>query len=158
MDDTVVDDTGLPERLAGRVIVLDPDGRVLLFEYDDPPPNGHHWNTPGGGLEPGEDYYAGARRELAEETGWSDVPVLPEEIHRREIVMRHAKRRLVRQVERFYLARVAQPRRPLGDVGSMHAADGIDGARWWTAEELEATDQKIWPDGLPDLVRRHLAR
>ena len=143
----------LPERRAGRVIVLDPDGRVLLFEYDDPPPNGHHWNTPGGGLEPGEDYHAGARRELAEETGWPDVPVRPEEVHRREIVMLHAGKRLVRQVERFFLARVTQPRRPLGDVGSMHDWDGIRGSRWWTAEELEATDDKIWPDGLAGLVR-----
>jgi 8-oxo-dGTP pyrophosphatase MutT (NUDIX family) len=149
----VDEETELPERLAGRVIVLDPDGRVLLLEYNDPPPNGHHWNTPGGGLEAGEDYYAGACRELAEETGWSDVPVLPEEIHRREIVMLHAKKRMVRQVERFFLARVAQPRRPLGDVGSMHVLDGIGGSRWWTADELAATDQKIWPDGLADLLR-----
>lgn len=148
-----VEESELPERHAGRVIVLDPAGRVLLFEYDDPPPNGHHWNTPGGGLEPGEDYHAGAERELTEETGWRDVLVLPEEVHRREIVMVHAKKRRVRQVERFFLARVAQPRRPLGDVASMHVMDGINGSRWWTLEELEATDQKIWPEGLAGLVR-----
>lgn len=148
-----VEESELPERHAGRVIVLDPAGRVLLFEYDDPPPNGHHWNTPGGGLEPGEDYHAGAERELTEETGWRDVLVLPEEVHRREIVMVHAKKRQVRQVERFFLARVAQPRRPLGDVASMHVMDGINGSRWWTLEELETTDQKIWPEGLAGLVR-----
>ena len=62
-------------RRAGRVIVLDPDDRVLLFRYDDGPPNGRHWCTPGGGLDDGEDYAAGARRELAEETGWTDVPL-----------------------------------------------------------------------------------
>ena len=54
-------------RRAGRVIVLDPEDRVLLFRYDDGPPNGRHWCTPGGGLNDGEDYLAGARRELAEE-------------------------------------------------------------------------------------------
>lgn len=147
-------ETELTVRHAGRVIVLDPDGRTLLFEYDDPEPNGHHWNTPGGGLEGGEDYLAGARRELAEETGWHDVPVLPEEIHRREIVMLHAKTRMVRQVERFFLARVTEPRRPLGDVGSMHVMDGIGSSRWWSLEELEATGDRIWPDGLAGLVRR----
>jgi 8-oxo-dGTP pyrophosphatase MutT (NUDIX family) len=66
-------------RRAGRVIVLDLDGRVLLFRYDDVPPNGRHWCTPGGGLDDGEDYAAGARRELAEETGWTDV-VLGDEV------------------------------------------------------------------------------
>jgi hypothetical protein len=35
-----VDETELPQRLAGRVIVLDPGGRLLLFKYDDGPPNG----------------------------------------------------------------------------------------------------------------------
>jgi ADP-ribose pyrophosphatase YjhB (NUDIX family) len=46
-----------PERLAGRVIVVDPARRVLLFYYDDPPPKGRHWATPGGGVEDGEDVY-----------------------------------------------------------------------------------------------------
>lgn len=140
-------------RLAGRVIVLDPEGRVLLFRYEHPPPNGHHWSTPGGGLEPGEDYYDGARRELAEETGWHDVPVLADEVHRRAFVMMHAGKRMVRQHERFFLARVTQARRPLGDVASMHVVDGISASSWWTAEELEVTDEKIWPECLPDLVR-----
>jgi hypothetical protein len=44
-------------------------------------------------------------------------------------------------------------RRPLGDVGSMHVTDGIDGSRWWTLDELDATEEKIWPGGLADLVR-----
>lgn len=148
-----MDETELPVRYAGRVIVLDPDGRVLLFRYDDPPPNGLHWNTPGGGLEHDEDYHAGAQRELAEETGWADVPVLPEVIHRRTVVMEYSGR-IVRQVEQFFLARVPDAQRPLGDVGPMHAADGIDGARWWTLAELDATDQKIWPEGLAELVSR----
>ena len=76
-------------RLAGRVIVLDPDDRVLLFRYDDGPPNGRHWCTPGGGLNDGESYAAGARRELAEETGWTDVP-LGAEVYQRTLTMGYA--------------------------------------------------------------------
>ncbi|HEV3381960.1 MAG TPA: NUDIX domain-containing protein [Trebonia sp.] len=147
-----MDDSELPVRLAGRVIVLDPDGRVLLFKYDDPPPNGHHWNTPGGGLEPGEDYHSGAQRELIEETGWHDVPVEPGVIHHRTVVMEHGNR-IVRQVEEFFVARVPVAQRPLGDVGSMHICDGIDGSRWWTLGELDTTDEKIWPEGLAKLIR-----
>ena len=62
---------------AGRVIVLDPESRVLLFRYDDGPPDGRHWCMLGGWVNDGEDYPAGARRELAEETGWTDVPAWP---------------------------------------------------------------------------------
>ena len=96
-------------RRAGRVIALDPDDRVLLFRYDDGPPNGRHWCTPGGGLNDGEDYVAGARRELAEETGWTDV--LPgDEVYQRILTMEYADA-IVRQYERFFLARVAVARR-----------------------------------------------
>src|SRR5215472_16714927 len=73
--------SALPVRLAARVILLDPGDRVLLMRYDDPPPGGRHWATPGGGLDPGEDYPEAALRELAEETGWTDIP-LPGEVTR----------------------------------------------------------------------------
>ena len=65
-------------RRAARVILLDPANRVLLMRYDDGPPNGSHWSTPGGGLNTGEEYPAAALRELAEETGWHDVVLLGE--------------------------------------------------------------------------------
>ena len=138
-------------RLAGRVIVLDPDDRVLLFRYDDGPPNGQHWSTPGGGLNDGEDYEAGARRELAEETGWFDVP-LGREVHQGELTMQWSDR-IVRQHERYFLARVQEPRRALGDVAAMHDSDGIAAWRWWTLEELDATQEAVWPAELADLVR-----
>jgi ADP-ribose pyrophosphatase YjhB (NUDIX family) len=72
----------LPVRRAARVILLDPDDRVLLMRYDQPPPNGRHWATPGGGAEDGEDYRAAALRELAEETGWTDIVLLREVLRR----------------------------------------------------------------------------
>jgi ADP-ribose pyrophosphatase YjhB (NUDIX family) len=141
----------LPVRRAGRVIVLDPDDRILLFRYDDGPPNGSHWCTPGGGLNDGEDYATGARRELAEETGWDDV-LLGGEVHQRTLTMQYADR-MVRQHERFFAARVATARRGLGDVAAMHASDGIAAWRWWTVADIEAATEAIWPTELPGLVR-----
>jgi 8-oxo-dGTP pyrophosphatase MutT (NUDIX family) len=151
----VGDATGLPERHAGRVIVLDPGDRVLLLRYDDPLPNGRHWTTPGGGLNNGEDYAAAAARELAEETGWTDV-VLLREVHERSLTMEYGGR-LVHQHERHYLARIDQPCRPLGDVAPMHAADGIAAWRWWSLAELDTTAEVIWPAGLASLIRAALA-
>lgn len=148
---------GLPTRQAGRVVLLDPDGRVLLMRYDDPLPNGPHWSTPGGGLEEGEDYPTGARRELAEETGWTDI-TLAGEIHRRTVVLRLGHGRLVRQHERLFLARTSPARRPIRGVDAMHASDGIAAWRWWSLPELEATTEKIWPEGLAGLIRAALGR
>ena len=142
-----------PSRLrrAGRVIVLDPDDRVLLFRYDDGPPNGRHWCTPGGGLNEGEDYAAGARRELAEETGWTDVP-LGEEVFERTLIMEYEDE-IVRQRERFFVARVPAARRGLGEVAAMHVSDGIAAWRWWTLAEMDSTEEDIWPSELADLIR-----
>ena len=147
-----------PSRLrrAGRVIVLDPDDRVLLFRYDDGPPNGRHWCTPGGGLNDGEGYAAGARRELAEETGWTDV-ALGEEVFGRMLTMEHEDE-IVRQQERFFLARVPVARRGLGEVAAMHVSDGIAAWHWWTLAEMDSTEEDIWPAGLADLIRGVLGR
>lgn len=141
----------MPVRRAARVLLLDPDDRVLLMRYDDGPPNGRHWSTPGGGAEPGEDYEAAARRELAEETGWTDI-VLLGEVFSRAFQMAYAGE-MVCQDERMYLARTDEPEREIRGVDAMHVADGIAAWRWWTLAELETTAEVIWPRGLPDLVR-----
>jgi ADP-ribose pyrophosphatase YjhB (NUDIX family) len=145
----------LPERLAARVILLDPDCRVLLMRYDDGPPNGSHWATPGGGLNEGEDFRAGALRELAEETGWTDIP-LGDEVLRSELTMEYGGR-LVRQRERLYLARTGPPEREIRGVEAMHASDHIAAWRWWPLAELDTTTEKVWPRGLAGLVREALA-
>ena len=131
--------------------MLDPDDRVLLFRYDEGPPNGRHWCTPGGGLNDGEDYAAGAWRELAEETGWTDV-ALGAEVYEGTRTLEYEDA-IVRQHERFFLARVGTAGRELGEVAAMHTSDGIAAWHWWTLAELYATDEVIWPRGLADLIR-----
>jgi 8-oxo-dGTP pyrophosphatase MutT (NUDIX family) len=152
-----VSESEYPVRLAGRVIAIDPAGRVLLFYYDDPPPKERHWATPGGGVEGDEDFYAAARRELAEETGWTDVPVASAEVHQRTAALWWGAAGLVRQTDHYFVGWVPDELRPLGDVAAMHASDGIRASRWWTVAELEATDEAIYPTELPDLVRSALA-
>jgi ADP-ribose pyrophosphatase YjhB (NUDIX family) len=141
----------LPVRRAARVILLEPDDRVLLMRYDDPPPNGRHWSTPGGGLQEPEDYPEAALRELAEETGWTDIELLGE-VHRHSMEM-VAGGRLVRQVERLYLARTGQRGRVISGVDAMHASDGIAAWRWWTLAELDATTDSVWPAGLSSIIQ-----
>jgi ADP-ribose pyrophosphatase YjhB (NUDIX family) len=146
----------IPVRRAARVLLLDPEGRVLLMRYDDPPPNGHHWTTPGGGLNDGEGYREAALRELAEETGWNDV-VLLGEVDRRSFDMDYGGR-MVHQQERLYLARTGPAGREIVGVGAMHAADRIAAWRWWTLAELESTGEAVWPSHLAGLVRKAFGR
>jgi ADP-ribose pyrophosphatase YjhB (NUDIX family) len=146
----------IPIRRAARVILLDPDDRVLLMRYDDGPPNGRHWTTPGGGVEEGEEYPAAALRELAEETGWNDVTLL-DEVHRRSFEFEYDGR-IVLQTERLFLARTNQRNREIVGVEAMHEADRIAAWRWWTLAEIESTGEQVWPDVLAGLIREHLDR
>lgn len=67
-------DAGLvSRRISARVVLLDEDGRVLLFQGSDPARAGEEarlwWFTIGGAVEAGEELAQTAARELAEETG-----------------------------------------------------------------------------------------
>lgn len=56
--------------LAVGVVAVDGDGRILLVGQHRYTLDAYSWEIPEGGVEPGEAPEAGARRELAEETGY----------------------------------------------------------------------------------------
>ena len=128
------------------MVVLDPHGRVLLFRYDDPPPMGVHWATPGGGIEPGETPREAAARELREETGWTDVAIGDELGTTRRIVERSAGR--LGQHETHFVARVEQARRPVDCSG--HEVDSIASWQWFAPDALPP--EPVWPAELPSFL------
>ena len=57
------------------VVLFHPDGRVWIGRRTDSR-DPHSWQFPQGGVDDGEDLYAAARRELAEETGVTSTGLL----------------------------------------------------------------------------------
>ncbi|TJZ97132.1 NUDIX hydrolase [Actinacidiphila oryziradicis] len=138
-----------PQREAARVIVMDDADRILLLRYDE---NGGFWATPGGSLDLGEDHDTAARRELREELGVDDVEMGPQLAERSQV--HHVGGRPAHQVERYYLARIDPA---AVDPARATQPDGIGVRRWWTLDELRATDQTVYPVGLASLITDVLA-
>lgn len=142
-------DLGTPQRplfrRASRVVLLDDDDRVLLAAHR-PAADRRVWTAPGGGLRPDETHQAAAARELEEELGL-DVEVGPW-LYQRRVTFTFAGVHLD-QEERWFLARTGAydpADAPLDDAG-------LDRVRWWTVDQLRATDEVVAPHALAD----HLA-
>jgi 8-oxo-dGTP pyrophosphatase MutT (NUDIX family) len=140
-------------RRAGRVLLVDGDGRVLLLHGRDPGRPGHeYWFTPGGGLGPGETTAAGAARELSEEVGLAVDPADLGAPVWREATEFPFDGRWYRQEQEFFLLRVDSWQVDTSGFDEVEVAS-IDGYRWWSAAELEATAERYYPAELPSLLR-----
>jgi TDG/mug DNA glycosylase family protein len=134
------------DREAVRAVVVDASGRVLLLSWENPA--GRWWITPGGGVLVGETYDAALRRELLEEVGLADYDIGPLVFERTHVLP--WGERLLRQHERYYVVRVGTLAvEPTIDLTS----ENVTGHRWWTLDELDATDERIAPPRLAALVR-----
>ena len=145
------------ERHTARVLLVDPQGRILLMKGRLPgdPEAPHVWFTVGGGVEAGETTHAAAAREIVEETGLGDARLGPV-VWTGEAMLHDRKRRPVHFKEAYVVA---------WTQGGELSRDGwrplerefVDDLRWWTLGELQATPEQIYPEGLADLLPDVLA-
>ena len=143
-------------RLTARVLLFDPDGRILLMKGRLPsaPDGPGNWFTVGGGAAPGETVLEAAAREIVEETGFTAFELGPV-VWRREGPLDLATE-TVWMDEHYVVARCdgGDPARH-GWQADEHQF--IDDIRWWTHAELLATDEIVWPPGLAELLHDILA-
>ncbi|MDI6097626.1 NUDIX domain-containing protein [Actinoplanes sp. NEAU-A12] len=146
--------TEVIDRRAGRVLLVDLAGRVLLLHGGDPArPGLRWWFTPGGGLDTGETTVDAACRELFEETGLRAPAADLGEPVLHEVTDFSYNDRAFRQEQDFYLLRVTDWQ---VDTAGMDEEERltITEHRWWSAAEIEASREEIFPAGLAALLRR----
>ncbi len=135
-------------RPAARILLVDGDGRVLLFRFatTDRPP---FWCTPGGAVDPGEPYVEAARRELREETGIDADP--GPEIAQRQVEFRTIEGVDVSADERWFRVEVdAFEVDPAGHTELERRV--MTRWRWFTGDDLAAHDERIYPEDLAQML------
>lgn len=144
------------ERITARVLLFDPELRVLLMKgrFPSNPDAPGVWFTIGGGAKPGETVMQAAAREIVEETGFLDVR-LEDVVWRREAVYRNARQEPVLFKESYVLAHChgGEPSRAGWQVLEQNF---IDDMRWWTLDEIAATQEPFVPEGFADLLKEIL--
>ncbi|QYX77269.1 NUDIX hydrolase [Streptomyces akebiae] len=141
-------------RRVARVILLDPQERILLLHGHEPDdPADDWWFTPGGGVEGTETREEAALRELVEETGITDVELGPV-LWRRMCSFPFAGRRWD-QDEWYYLARTPETHQVAPVAAGLTELErrSVAGARWWTCGELARTHETVYPTRLAELLR-----
>jgi len=134
-------------RQAGRAILRDSSGRVLLIHFVLP--NMTFWATPGGGVEPGETPLAAAHRELQEELG---IAVALEGPVHQAVGIFEFEGALIENTDNFFAGHWDGVPHLSGATESESAA--LTEARWWTPEEVEQSREAIFPRDLADVLRR----
>ena len=147
----------MKQRPSARLIVLNPEKRVLLFHFifDEGAPSGKdYWATPGGALQAGESYEQAARRELFERTGIRAA--VGEEVAQRDVVYRTPDGSRVNADERFFLVKVPDSL-VLVEGQEAFESNVMKTFRWWSLQELRETSERVYPENLADLVERLIA-
>ena len=136
-------------RRAARLLVMDPEHSVLLFQYEDE--RRKWWATPGGGVEGGETSEQAAAREAAEECSLTGTALIALWTLTVEFTLRGQS---IRQIERYFLMRVSRQDVALGDlVREAHRREGIVAARWWSLDEIDTTSERVFPGDLCERLR-----
>jgi 8-oxo-dGTP pyrophosphatase MutT (NUDIX family) len=140
-----------PDRIprpAARILLVDGQGRVLLFRFtpDDRPPL---WCTPGGKVDDGETYEEAARRELWEETGLT-LACGPQ-IARRQVQFVTFEGDPVDADERYFRIDTDHCDIVSGGLTDMEQRV-LHSWRWFEPSELAAWPEQIYPADLDTLL------
>ncbi|MGA9600068.1 MAG: NUDIX domain-containing protein, partial [Methylocystis sp.] len=109
----------------------------------------HFWGQPGGAREQGESFELCAAREIAEETGLSGVDVGSAFASREFPLLLPSG--WVQGVERYFLVR-CEAFEPDTAALTESEASYVLGWKWWSKEEIAASNELIYPEALANML------
>ena len=142
-------------RKTARALLFDADGRLLLVKMHDPSvaaENGAvealaYWVTIGGEIDEGESLEEAVRREIAEETGFTNVRLGPAVWYAEHVLVVRGTKRLFQ--ETFVLAYTDETKWSTKGW-TKDESDVIEHLQWWETDALMASGEKFFPTSLKD--------
>jgi 8-oxo-dGTP pyrophosphatase MutT (NUDIX family) len=137
-------------RPTARVLLLDPDGRILLVRARETVSRPVRWFTPGGGIDPGETVIEAALREVREETGLGCLTAGPVVWVCEAVRTLHDGETML--VQESFVVATCGAEDLTREGWEPHEQALLDDMRWWTMEDLSTTSEMILPEGLAGLL------
>ena len=149
----MTEETRVVPRPASRVLLCDPEGRILLFRARFA--GREFWITPGGGMNAGETPVTVALRELWEETGLRCEPEALACVWTRSHLFEF-RGQMIDQQECYYLLRCELGPAITHANWEEEERNDLLEHRWWSADEIEAPGEVFVPRRLGPLLRELL--
>ncbi|MFT4026062.1 MAG: NUDIX domain-containing protein [Novosphingobium sp.] len=136
-------------RPAARILLVDPQDRLLMFRFDCGDERPPFWCTPGGAVDPDESYEEAARRELLEETGIVADP--GPQVLRRQSDFTTIECVEVTADERYFLVRTEESEiDPAGHTELERRV--MQHWQWIAPSDLPALGEAFFPADLPEIM------
>jgi ADP-ribose pyrophosphatase YjhB (NUDIX family) len=134
-------------------MVFDPAGRVLLIRCVVMRADGEFqfWLTPGGEIEAGEEPHAAAVRELREELGLEVEVMGP--VYTEANQFEHQGE--MRENLDFVFTARCEADAPVMRGATADEIEIMKEIRWWGADEIEASAERIFPVDLAERMREY---
>lgn len=143
-------------RKRASALLISADNRLFLFKFEFAflDHGKTFWVTPGGGVNEGESFKQGLRRELYEELGL-DVTVTEPYAFFRKMPFTHKSGEEFISDERFFVVKVPDENVIFSNMSAVEKKLTKEG-KWWSVDDIRSSSEEFFADDLDSILENIL--